>query len=86
LILYYVVGYQALPDFWPLAISILVLNILGAALRHYWGLYAFIPNLIIFSIGIAFFHKLEFKQVIKSVVIFLVVRQLLELAKLKLLG
>ncbi|MFO7896551.1 MAG: hypothetical protein R6U84_06445 [Candidatus Cloacimonadales bacterium] len=86
MILYYVVGYHALPDFWPLAITILVLNIAGAALRHYWGLYAFIPNLIIFSAGIAFFHKLEFRQVLKSVVIFLVLRQVWELAKTKLLS
>ncbi len=72
LILYYIVGYEALPDFRLLVTSIVFLNLLNTVLRYYLGYYAFIPNVIILAFGITIIHKLDFKQVLKSTIIFLI--------------
>jgi len=86
MIMYYMVGFNSMPDFWPFALSVLVLNIAGTVIRHYLGVYAIVPNIAILIGGIALIHKLEVKQVAKSVGIYALIMIIFRIIKAMILS
>ena len=69
-ILYYIVGENSVPSFRPLFLVLLLASIIATILRSFIGIFAIVPNFIIYSGSLTLFFGLDFKQTLKAVGIF----------------
>ncbi|MCF7920176.1 MAG: hypothetical protein K9N06_09730 [Candidatus Cloacimonetes bacterium] len=65
IVLYYTVGVNAVPNFRPFIIVYLLISIVTGILGNLWGLYAIVPNFVIFAGVLSLFYRIE---IIKSVI------------------